>query len=113
MSRRVEIQGNSGKSYTFTRLEGEAFLRQIGVTYAIAVRHAGRWQVLGAGETNNLADESWRPALEAARAEHPAAECLIRLNVSRSIRETELSDISSPAGRASDHKADDEDSPPL
>lgn len=96
MSRRVDILGKSGTSYAFTRLEGETFLRQIGVTYAIAVHLDGRWQVLSTGETNNLAEGSWHPALEAARAEHPNAECLIRLNVSRSVRDAELTDIHAP-----------------
>lgn len=107
MSRRVEILGISGNSYTFTRLEGEAFLRQIGVTYAVAAQHAHGWELLAAGETNNLADESWRPALELARMQHPTAECLIRLNVSRSVREAELADIHPKLRGASDEPAID------
>ncbi|MDB5466533.1 MAG: hypothetical protein JWQ46_1295 [Phenylobacterium sp.] len=93
MNRRAEIVGKSGQSYAFTRLEGEAFLRQIGVTYVIAAPTETGWRVLSAGETNNLADGSWRPALTAGRKRDPQAECLIRLNVSRSIREAEVSDI--------------------
>jgi hypothetical protein len=93
MSRRVEIVGKSGQSYAFTRLEGEAFLRQIGVTYLIAAPTQTGWRVLFAGETNNLADGAWRPTLAAERKRAPQAECLIRLNVSRSVREAEVSDI--------------------
>ncbi len=64
------------------------------MTYVIAVRQNSRWRVLAIGETNNLADQSWQPHLAAAREQQPSAECLIRLNVSRSVRAAELADIS-------------------
>jgi hypothetical protein len=93
MSRRVDIRGKSGQSYAFTRLDGETFLRQIGVTFVIAAPAQSGWRVLHVGETNDLADGSWQPKLTAEREREPEAECLIRLNVSRSIREAELLDI--------------------
>ena len=99
MSRRVDIKGQSGQAYAFTRLEGETLLRQIGVTYVIAARQNGRWRVLALGEMNNLADLSWQPHLAAGVAQQPSAECLIRLNVSRSVRETELTDIAAAMPR--------------
>jgi hypothetical protein len=91
--RRVEITGASGERYAFTRLEADSPLRAVGVTYVIAEPSKGGWQVLEAGETNDLAAGAWRASLDAALAEHPKAECLIRLNVSRSIRVAEVDDI--------------------
>jgi hypothetical protein len=91
--RRVEISGASGQSYAFTRLEHDSPLRAVGATYLIAEPAKAGWRILFAGETNNLADPSWRASLDAARPEYPKAECLIRLNVSRSVREAEIADI--------------------
>lgn len=93
MIRRAEIPGASGQSYAFTRLEADQPLRQVGVTWVVAIVAKGGWRVLRAGETNNLADGSWKAPLQAAQAQHPKAVCLIRLNVSRSVREAELADI--------------------
>ena len=93
MSKRVDIAGGSGQSYSFMPLDGEAYLRPIGVTYLIAEKLGQGWRVLQVGETNNLAQRDWEPRLEAVRREHPSAELLIRLNVSRSIRAAEAADI--------------------
>lgn len=93
MTLRVDIAGASGQTYSFMPLDGEDHLRPIGVTYVVAERVGQGWRVLQVGETNNLADRDWKPRLEAVRREHRAAELLIRLNVSRSIREAEGADI--------------------
>lgn len=93
MSRRVEFRGQSGDMYSFLRLSGEEALRAIGVTYVIAEAAADGWRLLRAGHTNNLAEKSWAKQLAEVRATHPAAELLIRLNVSRSIREAEAEDL--------------------
>lgn len=94
MRRRIEILGASGQSYAFTRLAEEDLQRRIGVNYVIAVPlEAGGWRVLHVGGTNDLSDQAWQPLLDAARAQDSAAECLIRLNVSRIKREAEAIDI--------------------
>lgn len=93
MSSRIEIIGKSGRTYAFTRLDGVEALRQVAVSYLIAEPLGQGWRVLHAGETNNLADASWQAVLEAKKVAHPAAELLIRLNVSRSVREAELADL--------------------
>jgi hypothetical protein len=93
LSRRVEFRGLSGASYSFIRLEDEASMRPIGVTYVIAVRDGQAWRLLRVGHTNNLAERAWAATLEDVRVAHPAAEVLIRLNVSRSIREAEAADL--------------------
>jgi hypothetical protein len=40
-----------------------------------------------------MAQRDWEPRLKAVRREHPSAELLIRLNVSRSSHEAEAGDI--------------------
>jgi hypothetical protein len=93
LSRRVEFRGQSGEMYSFLRLNGEEALRAIGVTYVIAETADDGWRLLRAGHTNNLAERSWAKPLAEERAVHPAAELLIRLNVSRSVRESEAADL--------------------
>ena len=46
-----------------------------------------------AGETDNLASQSWRGALEKARATYADAAILTRLNVTRAVREAERADL--------------------
>jgi hypothetical protein len=89
----VEFRGQSGATYSFVRLEGEASLRPIGVTYVIADTTADGWRLLRVGHTNNLADKTWAALLAEAREAHPSAELLVRLNVSRSLREAEAVDL--------------------
>jgi hypothetical protein len=98
--RRVEFRGQSGDVYSFLRLDGEEALRAIGVTYVIATDGADGWRLLRAGHTNNLAERSWAKPLAEVRAAHPSAELLIRLNVSRSIREAEAADLAPVDERA-------------
>lgn len=93
MSRRVEFRGQSGKTYAFFPVEGEATFRSIGVTYVVAEPGAAGWRLLRVGHTNNLAEKSWAAPLAEVRQAHPSAELLIRLNVSRSIREAEAEDL--------------------
>ncbi|HKT54364.1 MAG TPA: hypothetical protein VJP88_07920 [Caulobacteraceae bacterium] len=101
MSGRIEFQGASGRVYSFFRSDEPAAARPIGVTYVIAAREAGAWLVMAVGHTPNLAERSWASELAQARAIHPAAELLVRLNVSRAIREEEAADLAhlvSPGG---------------
>jgi hypothetical protein len=90
---RVEFRGQSGATYSFIGVDWEAPLRPIGVTYAIAEPNAGGWRLLGVGHTNNLAEKSWATPLTEMRAAHPSAELFIRLNVGRSVRESEAADL--------------------
>lgn len=68
-------------------------MRPIGVTYVVAETGPDGWRLLRVGHTNNLAEKSWAPPLEEARQAHPGAQLLIRLNISRSIREAEAADL--------------------
>ena len=48
--------------------------------------------VVYAGETDNLANQAWRAALDEARKTHTKAKVLTRLNVTR-VREAERADL--------------------
>jgi uncharacterized protein (DUF2235 family) len=98
VSGRVELRGQSGAVYSFLPLDTAAGLRPIGVTWVVADAEAGGWRVLCAGHTNNLADRSWTAALATARESAPAAQLMVRLNVSRSIREAEAADLQPAMG---------------
>lgn len=98
LSRRLEFRGQSGALYSFSRLDGEGSLRPIGVTYVIAEATVDGWRLLRVGHTNNLAEKSWAAPLAEVREAHPSAELLIRLNVSRSIREVEAADLAPLTG---------------
>jgi hypothetical protein len=93
LSRRLEFRGQSGATYSFTRLEMGASPRPIGVTYVIAEAGVDGWRLLHVGHTNNLAEKSWAAPLAQVREAHPSAELLIRLNVARNIREAEAADL--------------------
>ncbi len=98
LTERVDLRGQSGSVYSFFRLDEGAALRPIGVTYVVA--HAGPdgWKLLRVGHTNNLAARTWAAELAEARREAPSAELLIRLNISRAIREAEAADLAPLAG---------------
>ena len=98
LSRRVEFRGRSGAAYSFLRLDGEAALRPIGVTYVIADGGEQGWRLLSVGHSNNFAEKSWTLRLAEVRREHPSAEIFIRLNINRSIREAEAADLEQLVG---------------
>lgn len=93
MSQRVDFRGQSGARYSFVRLDDEAGLKPIGVTYLIAEETVEGWRLHDVGHTNNLAEKAWVTPLANVREKHPCAELFIRLNVSRSIREAEAADL--------------------
>ena len=93
MSERVEFRGRSGKVYSFFRLDEQTGLRPIGVTYAVAERGSGGWKLVRVGHTSNLAARTWAAELADARQATPGAELLVRLNISRAIREAEAEDL--------------------
>lgn len=98
MSKRIDITGASGRIYSFYLLQAGAALTPIGVTYVIGEQAEQGWRVLKTGESSNLALREWATNLDDVRRTYPAAELLIRLNVSRSIREAERLDIAAAQG---------------
>ena len=91
--RQIELAGKSGR-YRYTPLEEERFLPPAGANFVIAkLTPEGAATVVYAGETDNLANQTWRQALEKARAAYGEASILTRLNVTRAVRKAEQDDL--------------------
>jgi uncharacterized protein related to proFAR isomerase len=93
LTRQFELAGKSGARYRYSPLEEERFLPPAGANFVIARVTKEGMQVIYAGETDNLANQTWRAALEKARAAHEDAKVLTRLNVTRAVREAERTDL--------------------
>ena len=93
LPRPIELAGKSGARYRYTPLEEERFLPPAGANFVIAELTREGPRVVYAGETDNLAAQSWRPALDKARETYAKAKILTRLNVTRAVREAERIDL--------------------
>jgi hypothetical protein len=92
MSDYVDVPGASGRIYRFMRLKDGRPLSPMGGNYIFA-RHTGnRFELIYAGEVQNLlkdARERWREAVE----RYQVSEIYTRLNISERVRQLELEDI--------------------
>jgi hypothetical protein len=93
LTRQYELAGKSGARYRYSSFEEERFLPPAGANYVIARITAEGPNLIYAGETDNLANQSWRAALEKARATYSDAAILTRLNVTRAVRDAERNDL--------------------
>ena len=93
MTRQIDFAGASGARYRYTRMDEYRFLPPAGANYVIAELSEVGATVVFAGETDNLASQSWRTDLDKARRKYAAATVLTRLNVTRSVREAERLDL--------------------
>jgi hypothetical protein len=93
LSRQYEITGKSGARYRYTTFEEDRFLPPAGANFVIARLTKEGATLVFAGETDNLANQSWRKELETARQTYRDAHMLTRLNVTRAVREAERSDL--------------------
>ncbi len=94
MTRQIDLAGASGARYRYTPIDENRFLPPAGANYVIAeIGEDGEANVVYAGETDNLASQSWRSDLERARETYGAATVLTRLNVTRAVREAERMDL--------------------
>ncbi|THD60209.1 hypothetical protein [Phenylobacterium sp.] len=93
MNRQFEIVGKSGARYRYTALEEDRFLPPAGANFVIARLTKEGPTVVYAGETDNLANQTWRKTLEKARETYRDAAVLTRLNVTRAVREAERVDL--------------------
>ena len=93
MSRQIELAGASGARYRYTSMDENRFLPPAGANYVIAQVTKEGAQVVYAGETDNLASQSWKNELDRARQTYSDATILTRLNVTRAVREAERVDI--------------------
>jgi len=93
LSRQIEFAGKSGARYRYTPLEEDRFAPPAGANFVIAELKPDGPSIVYAGETDNLANQAWRAALEEARKTYAQAKVLMRLNVTRAIREAERADL--------------------
>jgi uncharacterized protein related to proFAR isomerase len=93
LTRPIELAGKSGARYRYTPLEEERFLPPAGANFVIAELTRDGARVVFAGETDNLANQTWRQTLEKARQTYSKAKILTRLNVTRAVREAERIDL--------------------
>ncbi len=93
LSRQIELAGKSGARYRYTPMQEERFLPPAGANFVIAKLTKDGATVMYAGETDNLANQTWRQALEKARETHRDAAILTRLNVTRAVRKAEQEDL--------------------
>ena len=93
MTRPIELAGKSGARYRYLPLEEERFLPPAGANFVIAELTKDGANVVYAGETDNLANQTWRSALDRARETYSKAKILTRLNVTRAVREAERMDL--------------------
>lgn len=93
LTRQYDLAGKSGARYRYSSFEEERFLPPAGANFVIARITAEGPNLIYAGETDNLANQTWRTALEKARATYADAAILTRLNVTRSVRDAERADL--------------------
>jgi hypothetical protein len=93
LSRQIEFAGKSGARYRYMPLDEGRFVPPAGANYIIAELTPDGPSVVYAGETDNLANQAWRAALEEARKTYAQAKVLTRLNVTRAVREAERADL--------------------
>jgi len=93
LTRQIELAGASGARYRYTTIDENRFLPPAGANYVIAQVTSEGPQVVYAGETDNLASQSWKGELDKARQKYSDATILTRLNVTRAVREAERVDI--------------------
>lgn len=93
MTALIDLTGASGTRYRFTKMEENRFLPPAGANYVIAHLKIGGPTVVFVGETDNLASQSWRVELDKARETIADAVVLTRLNVTRSTRDAERTDL--------------------
>lgn len=94
MTRPIDLAGASGALYRYTPMDENRFLPPAGANFVIAeLKGDGEPRIFYAGETDNLAAQSWRSELERARGDHAEATVLIRLNVTRAVRDAERNDL--------------------
>lgn len=93
MTRQIDLAGASGARYRYSPMDENRFLPPAGANYVIAEITEEGANVVFAGETDNLASQTWRADLEKARSQYAGVQVLTRLNVTRAVREAERRDL--------------------
>jgi hypothetical protein len=92
LSEYVDLAGASGANYRFMRLRDGRPLSPMGGNFLYGRRTGGRFELIFAGEVQNLmkdARERWGEAVE----RYQVSEIYTRLNISERVRHLELADI--------------------
>ena len=93
MNSQIDLAGASGARYRYAPLDENRFLPPAGANYVIAEITEEGPKVVYAGETDNLASQTWRADLEKARRQYSGATLLTRLNGTRAVREAARRDL--------------------
>jgi uncharacterized protein related to proFAR isomerase len=93
VNRQIDLAGASGARYRYSPIDENRFLPPAGANYVICEITEEGPNVVYAGETDNLASQTWRADLEKARRKYTGAQVLTRLNVTRAVREAERKDL--------------------
>jgi hypothetical protein len=88
----VDVVGASGATYRFLRLKDGRPLSPMGGNYLFARFTAERFELIFAGEAQNLMQDA-RARWDEAIRRFQAAELFSRLNISERVRRLELADI--------------------
>jgi uncharacterized protein related to proFAR isomerase len=93
LNSQIEFAGKSGARYRYMPLEEDRYAPPAGANFVIAELKPEGANIVYAGETDNLASQAWRQPLEEARKTYAGAKVLMRLNVTRAVREAERADL--------------------
>lgn len=88
----IDVTGASGSVYRFNRLRDGRPLSAMGGNYVYARERGGAFEIVYAGEGENLLKDAhcrWDEAVAA----HGAAQLFTRLNISERVRQQEQADI--------------------
>ena len=88
----VDVVGASGSTYRFMRLKDGRPLSPMGGNYLYARYTADRFEMIYAGEAQNLMQDA-RARWDEAVRRFQVAEMFSRLNISERVRHLELADI--------------------
>jgi hypothetical protein len=93
LNQSIEFAGKSGARYRYMYFEEDRSAPPNGANYVVAELTPEGPSLVYAGETDSLADPTWRARVDEARRLRPNAKVLTRLNVTRAVREAERADL--------------------
>jgi hypothetical protein len=93
LTRQIDLVGQSGAHYRYQTLDDKRFLPPAGANFVLAEVKGRETKIVYVGETDNLAEQVWRGTLERARETFAKAQVLVRLNVTRAVRQAEQADL--------------------
>lgn len=92
MTQQLEVPGQSGQTYRYLPLENAGPRSPTGANFLFVKVKGGESTIVYAGETECL-HRGVNVGFERAKKTHGANAIFVRLNVTRAVREAELSDV--------------------